>query len=247
VDERTARWERRFNVPVIVAALATIPLLVLEQGNPGEPLRNILQVCDWIVWGIFALELAVMLAIAPSRKGYIRAHPLDVAVVVLTPPFLSLALQSIRVLRVLRLLRLLRVGPLVRRLFTLDGIRYAAVLSGVVLIGGAEAFAAAENVSIGTGIYWALQTMTTVGYGDVHPTTSLGRVIASVLMVFGIGFFALVTGAIAQRFLSTEIEEAAEEVEASEAEILAQIGALGRQLQTLEATVRSRAQTRSSD
>jgi voltage-gated potassium channel len=83
--------------------------------------------------------------------------------------------------------------------------------------------------------------MTTVGFGDVTTKTSLGRIVACALMVTGIAFFALVTGAIAQRFLSTEIEEAAEELEATEAELLEQIGALGRQLQTLEATVRSRA------
>jgi voltage-gated potassium channel len=99
-------------------------------------------------------------------------------------------------------------------------------------------------VSLGTGFYWALETMTTVGYGDVTPKTSLGRIIAGTLMLIGIGFFALVTGAIAQRFLSTEIEEAADGVEATEAEILAQISALGSQLQRLESTVRNLARVR---
>lgn len=244
MDDRTLRWQRRVNVPVVVAALATVPLLVIEQANVGEPLRTIDQVCDWIVWGIFALELVVMLAVARSRWHYLRAHPLDLLIVVVTPPFFSVGLQAIRVLRVLRLLRLARVGPLVRRVFTLDGISYAAVLSGVVLLGGAQAFSSAQNVSFGTGVYWALQTMTTVGYGDVHPTTSLGKVVACVLMIVGIGFFALITGAVAERFLSTEVEEAAGEIEASETEILEQIDALARQLQTLEATVRRRAQAR---
>jgi hypothetical protein len=58
------------------------------------------------------------------------------------------------------------------------------------------------------------------------------------------GFFALITGAVAQRFLATEIEVVGEEIEASEAEMLEQIEALGRQLQTLEATVRRRARVR---
>ena len=129
-------------------------------------------------------------------------------------------------------------------MFTLDGIRYAAVLAGVVLLGGAEAYAAVENTSLGTGIYWALQTMTTVGYGDVPPKTPLGRVIACILMVAGIGFFALITGAVAERFLATEVEQVEEEIESSEAEILEQIDALGRQLRTLEATVRRRARSR---
>jgi voltage-gated potassium channel len=244
MDERSERWQRRFNIPVIVAALATVPLLLLEQSQHGEPLQTILTVSDWIIWGVFALELAVMLAIAPSVWGYMRAHPLRVSVVVLTVPLWSRALQSLRVLRLLQLVRLARIGPLVRRMFTLDGIRYAAVLSGVVLLGGAEAFAAAEKVSLGTGIYWALQTMTTVGYGDVPPKTPLGRVIACILMIVGIGFFALITGAVAQRFLATEIEEVGGEIEATEAELLEQIEALGRQLQTLEATVRRRARDR---
>jgi voltage-gated potassium channel len=115
------------------------------------------------------------------------------------------------------------------------------VVSGVVLLGGAEAYATAENVSLGTGIYWALQTMTTVGYGDVPPKTPLGKVVACVLMVVGIGFFALITGAIAQRFLATEVEAAAEEIEAGEAELLEQINALRGQLQTLEGIVVRRA------
>lgn len=136
MDERSERWQRRFNIPVIVAALATVPLLLLEQRHHGEPLQTILQLCDWMVWGIFAVELAVMLAVAPSRWHYVRAHPLQVSVVVLTVPFWSTALQSLRVLRLLQLVRLGRIGPVVRRMFTLDGIRYAAVLAGVVLIGG---------------------------------------------------------------------------------------------------------------
>jgi voltage-gated potassium channel len=244
MDERSERWQRRFNVPVIVAAIATVPLLLLEQSHHGEPLQTILEVCDWIVWAVFALELVVMLAVAPSRRDYVREHPLRVSVVVLTVPLWSAALQSLRVLRLLQLVRLARIGPLVRRMFTLDGIRYAALLSGVVLIAGAEAYAAAENVSLGNGIYWALQTMTTVGYGDIPPKTPLGKLIACILMVFGIGFFALITGAVAQRFLATEIEEVGEEIEATEAEMLEQIEALGRQLQTLEATVRRRARDR---
>ena len=63
-------------------------------------------------------------------------------------------------------------------------------------------------------------------------------------MVFGIGFFALITGAVAERFLATEVEQVEEEIESSEAEILEQIDALGRQLRTLEASVRRRARSR---
>ena len=87
-----------------------------------------------------------------------------------------------------------------------------------------------------------------MGYGDVPPKTPLGRVIACILMVVGIGFFALITGAIAQRFLATDKEEVGEEIEeeieATEAEILNQIDVLRRRLHTLDATIRQRARAR---
>jgi voltage-gated potassium channel len=76
--------------------------------------------------------------------------------------------------------------------------------------------------------------MTTVSHGDIPPMTPLGKLIACILMVFGIGFFALITGAVAQRFLATEIAEVGEEIDAAEAEMLEQTEALGRLLQTLE-------------
>lgn len=86
--------------------------------------------------------------------------------------------------------------------------------------------------------------MTTVGYGDVPPKTPVGRVIACILMVVGIGFFALITGAVAERFVATDVEQVEQEIEAGDAEILEQIDALGQQLQTLEATVRRRVRDR---
>jgi len=66
-----------------------------------------------------------MLAVVPDRGRWLRAHPLEVAIVVLTPP-LPASLQALRVFRLLRLLRLIAVVRYARRLFTLDGLRYAA-------------------------------------------------------------------------------------------------------------------------
>jgi voltage-gated potassium channel len=81
-------------------------------------------------------------------------------------------------------------------------------------VAGGAAFAAVEpGQSTPNGIYWALTTMTTVGYGDPSPTTAGGKVLAIVVMLVGIGFVAVLTGAIAQRFLSGEIEAETEEIE----------------------------------
>src|SRR5579859_2370197 len=181
VDDRATRWERRFSLPVIVAALATIPLLILDESRPGQPWRGIVDVGDWVVWLVFAAELVTMLSLVRSRRQYLLDHPLEVAIVVLTPPFLSLAVQSIRIARVLRVLRVLRLGPVVRRMLALEALRYAALLALLALVGGAEAYASAERISVGDALFCCNDTTTTVGYGDITPKTVEGKVIACVL------------------------------------------------------------------
>ena len=113
-------------------------------------------------------------------------------VVVLTPPFLPATLQSLRVLRLARLARLvplLRLGP---RLFSLEGLRYVALLALLTVIAGGTAYAALEDQpNAWDGVWWAVTTMTTVGYGDQFPVTSEGRVLAIVVMLVGIGFVSM--------------------------------------------------------
>ena len=69
-----------------------------------------------------------MLRVVPDRGRWLRDHPLDLAIVILTPPFLPPALQAARVFRLLRLLRLVRAGSLARRVFSTEGVRDASVL-----------------------------------------------------------------------------------------------------------------------
>ena len=98
----------------------------------------------------------------------------------------------------------MRLAWLVRSLFSLAGVRYAGFLAVLTAIAGAEAFSVVESVERGEALYWSLSTMTTVGYGDETPKTEEGRFIAVAVMLVGIGFAAVLTGAIAQRFIATE-------------------------------------------
>jgi voltage-gated potassium channel len=209
VDERSERIQRRFEWPVLAAALLVIPIIAVEETRPGEPWEAIAAVANWGVWLLFAAEVVTMLAVVPSRRAWLRGHVLDVAIVVLTPPVLPSAVQAARVFRLARLLRLARGFVAMRRLFTPEGVRYAAMTTAfLVLIAGA-AFAAIEkdqHLSAWDGIYWAISTVTTVGYGDIYPHTDAGRVIAAAVMLTGIGFVAVITGAVAERFLSASRE-----------------------------------------
>jgi len=218
MNERSERLARVLSVPLLIAALLTIPVVVIEQAHASEAWKHAAAVTNWVIWSAFAIETVAMLLVVPDRRGWLRGHLLEVAIVLLTPPFLPSSLQAARLFRLLRLLRLVWLVKFARELVSVEGVRYAALLAGFTALGGGAAFAETEHHSTWTGVYWAISTMTTVGYGDVNPETQAGRAIAVAVMLVGIGFLTLVIGAIAQRFMAAEVEEIEEEEGAKELE-----------------------------
>jgi voltage-gated potassium channel len=240
MNDRSERLARVLNVPLLIAALLTIPVVVIEQAHASEGWKHAAAVTNWVIWSAFAFEVVAMLLVVRDRRRWLRGHLLEVAIVVLTPPFLPSSLQAARLFRLLRLLRLVWLVKFARALVSAEGVRYAALLAGFTALGGGAAFAEVEHRSTWIGVYWAISTMTTVGYGDVKPDTDAGRAIAVGVMLVGIGFLTVVIGAVAQRFIAAEVEEVEEEV-AEEAEsieaVLAELREVMGRLQRLEATV----------
>src|SRR5262245_32786620 len=105
MDERSLRIEAKFDWPMVTAALLVIPLLVIEQSDVGEPWDAIGVALNWGTWLAFAVEFVVMTYVTPRPTEWMKRHPLDVAVVFLTVPFVS-AFTGLRLLRLLRLGRL---------------------------------------------------------------------------------------------------------------------------------------------
>jgi voltage-gated potassium channel len=237
MDERSQRIARRFNLPVLIAAGLTVPVILLDRLSIPAPWRSAVDVVNWAIWLTFLAEAVVMLVVVPSKWTWVRKHPLDIAIVVLTPPFITNVVTSLSVLRVLRLLPLLRLGRLVRTLLSAEGLRYAALLALLTAFASGAAFASIENTSIGAGFYWAMATMTTVGYGDVVPTTAGGRAMAVVVMLVGTGFYALVVGAIAQRFAGAARSTDEPGLDPSESSVVKEIRELSARLERLERTL----------
>jgi voltage-gated potassium channel len=239
-DPREARAQRiqdRFEWPVVCAALLTVPILVIQESDLAMPWPEVARVLNWVTWSIFLLEAVVMLAVVPDRWRWLKRHLIDVAVVVITPPFAPAGWQSGRLFRLVRLLRLVRVLA-IRRLLSLEGMRYAGVVAvATVIVGGAVFSSVEEGHGITTwdGVWWAVTTVTTVGYGEIEVHSTAGRIIGITIMFVGIGFVALLTAFIAERFISAE-----EETEEKADLILAELRALHARLDALESGGESR-------
>jgi len=112
------RIERRLDVVLLVAAVAVVPVIIIEQSHASQTAKSAADVANWVIWLLFAGESALMLGFSVDRRGWAERHKLELAVVILTPPVLPAGLQMLRVLRLLRLLRLVVAVKLAHRLFT---------------------------------------------------------------------------------------------------------------------------------
>jgi voltage-gated potassium channel len=231
--------ERRLEIPMLIASALVLPLLILEQQATTDPWRALSSALNWTIWIAFAAEVCAMLTVVPNRWQWVRQHPLEVVVVLFTAPLLPASLQAFRAIRLLRLLRLALFARRARSIFTAGGLSYAAVLSLLVVTGGGAALRVAEpdrHLSFFDSTWWALTTATTVGYGDIYPTTHAGKVIAGVVMIVGIGFVALLTAAMARMYF----EPVTESVERGEDEALALLRDISGRLSALEARMAER-------
>ncbi len=237
-DGEIERVHRYFEKPLLAAAVLSIPTTILQFTNVSESLHTLGEALNWLIWLAFLAELVAMIWLTPNRARYLLTNPIDLAIVVLTPPFLKSGVQSIRVLRLLRVFRLLRLAPLTRVVFSMEGVKATAGLALLTAMVGGAGFAAEEGISFGNGVYWAVTTMTTVGYGDITPKTTEGKVIAVLVMLVGIGTATLLIGAVAQRFLAPSVEH----VEVAEDDMLVQVREISARLGQLERALREQTQ-----
>ena len=216
-QSESGRVSHRFEPVILVATLAMIPVLIIEYDTTSAGWHTFAVAANWVIWAIFAAELAFVLWVAPRKRLALRAHWLDVAIVVVTAPLYGRLLASLRLVRLARLMRLVRAGVLIgralqaeRRLTTANAFRFAALATiFLVVVAGAvqNTVNQGEFKSFWDGIWWASVTVTTVGYGDLYPTTVVGRIIGIVLMLAGIGFLAVLTATVSSAFVKSDRQD----------------------------------------
>ena len=217
-----------------------VPLLVLPLVlDLPDRLEDAFVAADWFIWAAFAFEYLVRLVLAPNRWRFVRREWPDLLIVVL--PFL----RPLRVVRSARALRLLRLARLVaflgeaaqegKRLLVRHQLHHVLLVTLVAVVGAAALVLAVEEGgegsinSFGDALWWAIATVTTVGYGDALPVTPAGRGVAAFLMVAGIAFFGVLTANVAAFFLERQGEEEDPTVERLD-EVLRRLEALERRL-----------------
>ena len=203
VSERAARravryqqWVDRTSRTLDVLALVFLVDFLLGRVSPGGPTwwQPTLSAISFIIWFAFAVDYLVRLYLSPDRWQFFVTHKLDLLMVLL---------PMLRILRVILLLRKsFKSIPTERIAGSLVSIVIGVVALGAVLEWQVEHNAPDANITtLGTAFWWAITTTTTVGYGDTYPVTTAGRLIASCVMVVGIGLIGTVSATVAAWFV----------------------------------------------
>lgn len=203
-----------FDIGLIVLILISVLVVLLESVSfIQEEYGRVLYLLEWGITLLFILELSLRLIAIRHPFRYFFSFFGIIDFLSILPAFLSLFIsggQSLMVIRVIRLLRVFRIFKLVRYMKEAHFLAAAlkenrpkiivflgGVLTLVVIMGAVMYLVEGEEngfTSIPKAMYWAIVTLTTVGYGDVAPQTILGQIISSMIMILGYSIIAVPTG-----------------------------------------------------
>ena len=231
-NELATKIEKRIDTPMIILALLIIPVVVIE-------LKIVPTNAYWVscatkiddgIWFAFLLEYLILVSLYDDKVGYTKRSWLNLIILLLSPPLISpegfaliRSLRSLRVLRLFRALRFLRIVIALKRgvkpisdVLVKNSLHYVTLITILLIIFSGIAFSWLELrvISIqGTfqGVWWAITTVTTVGYGDLYPESHAGRILAVAVMIIGIGFVATLTANIASYFVEKDTNKESED------------------------------------
>jgi voltage-gated potassium channel len=245
-ETRLLAWERRLEWPLTGLAVIFLGLYAFDVLNTGlnHHQHEVVNLVLTGIWIVFAVDFVVRLALARNHRQFFRTHLFDVLILVLP---MARPLRALRVLTV--------IGALNKRLRGgLHGKAAVYVVATTLLVGTIAALAVldaernaphATITTFGDAVWWTISTITTVGYGDLYPITTEGRIVAGTLMVGGIALLGVITGSVATWFVASirdledEVEESGDEVSARLDEVLVELRLLSTRVRELESSLTS--------
>lgn len=233
MQDRLDNWEHRAEWPLAAVAavlLAAYSVEVLVQPR-GFGARAV-EFATWLSWAVFTADYAARLYLSPDRKQWFVRHLADLAIVLLP------LLRPLRLLRLVVLIGVMQkaVGNAIRGkviLYTISGAVLLVYVASLAVLQAERNAPEAHIVNFGDAVWWAITTITTVGYGDMYPVTTTGRVIAALLMI-GISLVGSITATIA----SWIVQSVADDDNATAAATAAHINELRSEIASLRDELR---------
>lgn len=186
-------------------AIISIVLIVLDYAHEINIISPPYSIIDNSILIIFAIDYFVRLFYAKDKKRFFKENIFDLlSIIPVNNLFYVFRMARIgRAFRLLKLLRIFRLVGLTGRLHKFlktNGLVYYLYISLTVILIASSLYCISEKVSFSTALWWSITTATTVGYGDVSPTTGLGKTAAILLMFLGIGFIGMLTSSLTNFF-----------------------------------------------
>lgn len=210
------RLARYFEWPMVALAI-WIPVQWYLTTLNALPVLFIV-VIDWVVWGLFVVETLLMSSVVISKKRYLTGNWVNLLIIVLGCPLLwhsALLVGSLRGLRLLVLLGvLLKLSRSGQRILRKNRLGATLLVSFVVIVFAGVFISIVDPAfqSPWEGIWWAWVTVTTVGYGDFVPVSTVGRVFGGLLILLGVSLFALLTANFSAALIGQEVSASDDEI-----------------------------------
>ena len=215
---------------MLLSLLSVIIVLVMTFGRLDSETYRLLFFVDTSICMIFMINFFIGLVRARDKRFFIRHHWIDF---IASIPAIE-ALRMARLFQILRVIRLIRMSrslllPLIkqRKQATLASLLVAMVtiltLASVIILIVESGTEGANIQTAEQAIWWALVTISTVGYGDYYPVTTAGHIIGGIVIVSGVSFFGVISGYMASVFVAPDETERQERQEAHKAEIKSEL------------------------
>ncbi len=206
---RAKRWSRRLEGPMLLVALWIIVDWYLREKGLAAP--SITFFTDWFIWLCFIAETSILLTLVDNKKQYLLSNWMNIVIIIAGLPIIwGMEIFYAGILRSLRLLIMfgifLRISTDVRSVLSRHSLGLTLFISflimlfsGFIISGIGPAFETPLD-----GIWWAWVTITTVGYGDLVPSTTTGRLFGAFLILMGIGLFSMLTASFSVFFIEQD-------------------------------------------
>ncbi len=194
-ESKLERWESATARVMMVFSIAWLVVATMLAVNPGSPSAALEQTILASLWAVFAIDVAVRIGLAPRKGAFVRHNLLDVGSVLL--PFLR-PFHLVTDIRRLKFFRegsatSVRTGWIINA--TVLSVLFIYTISLAVLVVERDADGSSIH-SLGDALWWSIVTVATVGYGDLYPVTTMGRLLGSALILGGIIIVSVATGTV---------------------------------------------------